>query len=404
MPTPRLTRDLVIVLFLGFSSGLPLALTGGTLQAWLTEAGVSLKTIGLFALVGTPYTTKFLWASVFDRFVPPFLGRRRGWLIILQLLLAGTITLMSSAQPGAAPMTVAALAVALSFLSASQDVVIDAYRAEILPRSDLGLGAGTAVLGYRLAMLTSGALALILADTFPWPTVYLIMAGIMASCALVTLLAGEPMVEGTPPRTLREAVFAPFSDLLKRRGAFELLLFVVLYKLGDVMAAQLSTSFLLSIEFSKTEIGAVTKGFGLAATIIGSLWGGAWIARLGLYRSLVVFGVAQALTILTFAALALIGHNTLALAVAIGLENVTGGMGTAALTAFLMTLCNKRFTASQYALLSSLTAISRTVIGAPTGYLAQLCGWPLFFVLCCGAAIPGLLMLRRFPRWEVERG
>ena len=226
MPTPRLTRDLVIVLFLGFSSGLPLALTGGTLQAWLTEAGVSLKTIGLFALVGTPYTTKFLWASVFDRFVPPFLGRRRGWLIILQLLLAGTITLMSSAQPGAAPMTVAALAVALSFLSASQDVVIDAYRAEILPRSDLGLGAGTAVLGYRLAMLTSGALALILADTFPWPTVYLIMAGIMASCALVTLLAGEPMVEGTPPRTLREAVFAPFSDLLKRRGAFELLLFV----------------------------------------------------------------------------------------------------------------------------------------------------------------------------------
>ena len=399
----RVTRELIFVTLLGFASGLPLALTAGTLQAWLTESEVSLQKIGLFALVGTPYAVKFLWASVFDRFVLPFLGRRRGWLLALQLLMVVVIGALGGADPRNQPLLVAALAAFLSFLSASQDIVIDAYRAEILPREQLGLGAGAGVLGYRLAMLTSGALALILADHLPWSLVYGLMAILMAVCAFVTLLAPEPNLRAPPPRSMQEAVVAPFVDLFSRRGVVELLVFIVLYKVGDVMAAQLTTSFMLNIGFSKTEIGAVTKGFGLAATIGGALWGGALIVRLGLRRSLIVFGILQAVSTLGYAILAQVGHDTVALAFVIGVENLTGGMGTAALTAFLMTLCDQRFTALQYAILSSLTAVSRTFAGAATGYLAGACGWYLFFMLCCAAALPGLLMLRRFERWEVVR-
>jgi PAT family beta-lactamase induction signal transducer AmpG len=387
------------ILLLGFSSGIPLALTGTTLQAWMATEKIDLTVIGIFSLVGLPYTVKYLWAPVMDRFVPPFLGRRRGWMLVTQGALALAIAAMAFSDPAGATTLFAVLALLVAFLSASQDIVVDAYRTEVLEPLELGPGAGVHILGYRIAMLTSGAIALILADRLPWKTVYLLMAGCLAVGAAASLLAPEPRLKERPPATLKEALVEPFVEFLSRRGAVGILLFVVLYKLDVVMATALTTPFMLELGFTKTDIGAVTKGFGMAATIVGSLAGGAVVARAGMKTSLWLFGILQSVSTLSFLALARLGHHYPMMVTAIGLENLCSGMGTAAYAAFLMSLCDKRFTATQYAILTSLMAITRVVVGAPTGYIVKAFGWENYFLISALAAIPGLLLLLRYEHW-----
>ncbi|HEY8354535.1 MAG TPA: MFS transporter [Methylophilaceae bacterium] len=388
------SRRVAVVCLLGFSSGLPLALTGGTLQAWMTVSGVDLATIGIFTLVGMPYTWKFLWAPFMDRFVPPFLGRRRGWIAILQMLLGLCIAAMGAMNPATMPWALAALALMVAFISASQDVVFDAYRADVLRPEERGIGAAVSVLGYRVAMLVSGALALILSDRIGWQNTYWLMAALMIAALGATLLGPEPEAKVTPPRTLAEAVVEPLREFFARQGAWLLLLLIVLYKLGDAFAGSLTTAFLIrGVEFTATEVGAINKGMGLAATLIGVVFGGVLMARLGLFRSLLVFGVLQAISNLTFMWLASIGKDYAVMVLAVGFENLAGGMGTAAFVALLMAMCDKRFTASQFALLSALAAVGRVYVGPASGFMVDAIGWVAFFGFTFLMALPGLLLL-----------
>ena len=393
-------RNLAVILLLGFSSGLPLALTGGTLQAWMTVEGVSLATIGIFTLVGIPYTWKFLWSPLMDRFVPPFLGRRRGWLVIAQLAIAGLIAAMATSNPREDLAWIAVLAVLLAFTSASQDIVYDAYRTDIAKPEQRGLAAAFTVVGYRVAMLTSGAAALVLVagsgfiPALGWKNTYLVMAGLMVVAAFVTLAGKEPEIQAPPPRTLEEAVLLPLREFFARPGAWALLVLVILYKLGDAFAVSLSTAFLLrGVGFPLDVVGYVNKGMGLAATIVGALFGGAIMVRLGLYRALMVFGVLQALSNLGFMALAYAGKSYPMMVFAVGFENLTGGMGTAAFVALMMALCDRRFTATQYALLSAFASVGRVWVGPLAGVLAESIGWPTFFIVSTVLALPALGML-----------
>jgi MFS transporter, PAT family, beta-lactamase induction signal transducer AmpG len=394
------SRQMFLLLLMGFSSGLPLALTGATLQAWMKDEQVDLTVIGLFSLVGLPYALKFLWSPFMDRFVPPFLGRRRGWMLICQLALIVVIVLLGNTHPSQDPTLIAVLALMITFASASQDIVIDAYRAEILEREELGAGAGVAILGYRLGMLTSGALALFLADHLPWSIVYSLISCTLLIGVIATFASPEPAASQTAPKSLREAVIEPLLDYFGRHGAFEILVFIVLYKIGEVMAVALSTPFMLQLGFSKTEIAAVTKLFGLIATISGSLIGGGWTVRLGMKKALLLFGLCQAVAPFCYATLSLLGHNHTAMAIAVGADNFFAGLATAPFIAFLMSLCNKRFTATQYALLTSIAAVCRVFAGAPTGFMVEAMGWPAFFVLCAFASAPGLTLLAlRYDSW-----
>jgi PAT family beta-lactamase induction signal transducer AmpG len=388
------SRRVAVVCLLGFSSGLPLALTSGTLQAWMTVSGVDLATIGIFTLVGIPYTWKFLWAPFMDRYVPPFLGRRRGWIAAMQMLLGLGIAVMGALDPATMPWALAALALMVAFVSASQDVVFDAYRADVLRPAERGIGAAVSVLGYRLAMLVSGALALILSDQIGWQNTYWIMALLMIAAIGATLFGPEPEVEVKPPKTLTEAVVEPLREFFSRHGAWGLLLLIVLYKLGDAFAGSLTTAFLIrGVEFTPTEVGAINKGMGLAATLVGVMFGGVLMAKLGLYRSLLAFGILQALSNLTFMWLASIGKDYGVMILAVGFENLAGGMGTAAFVALLMSICDKRFTASQFALLSALAAVGRVYVGPASGYMVEAIGWTTFFGFTFLVAIPGLLLL-----------
>ncbi|NJD88496.1 MAG: MFS transporter [Betaproteobacteria bacterium] len=397
-------RRLAVILLLGFSSGLPLALTGGTLQAWMTVEGVDLSTIGIFTLVGLPYTWKFLWAPMMDRYVPPFLGRRRGWLLVTQLALAALIAAMAFASPKADLAWLAFLAVAVAFASASQDIVFDAYRTDVARPEQRGLAAAFTVVGYRVAMLTSGAAALVLVGgsgfipALGWQNTYLLMAGLMGAGAIATLLGPEPDAAAPPPRTLDEAVWAPLREFFSRPGAWVLLALIVLYKLGDAFAGSLTTAFLLrGVGFSLDDVGYVNKGMGLAATIFGALFGGALMVRLGLYRALMAFGILQAVSNLAFMALASAGKSWPLMLFAVGFENLSGGMGTAAFVALLMALCDHRFTATQYALLSALAAFGRVYVGPAAGYATdpKYLGleWAVFFFLTFLLALPGLALL-----------
>ena len=390
---------MAIVLFHGFSAGIPLALTLGTLQAWMATEKVDLTVIGIFSLVGLPYTLKFVWSPIMDRFVPPFLGRRRGWILLAQLALVATISAMAFCNPVKAPGVLAIIAVLVAFSSASQDIVIDAYRTEILDQKEYGAGAGVYIMGYRIGMLISGALALIIADHLPWRAVYLIMASTMFIGVVATLLAPEPNVEAKPPASLTEAVVHPFVEYFKRRGAFEMLIFIIIYNLDVVVATALTTPFMLELGFTKTDIGAVTKGFGLVATIVGTLAGGAAMTKFGIKKSLWMFGIFQGVSGFSFYMLAKLGHNYPMMVTAIAVENVCSGLGTAAFAAFIMSLCDKRFTATQYALLTSLMALSRVFVGAPTGYLAKNVGWEMYFIISIFIAVPGLLLLTRYNTW-----
>lgn len=394
---------IAIVLALGFSSGIPLALTSSTLQAWMADQKIDLTIIGLFSLVGMPYGLKFLWAPLMDRFVPPFLGRRRGWMIVCQLGLVATICAIAFSNPAVSPLLIGVLAFAIAFFSASQDIVLDAYRIEILKKEEYGAGSGIYTMGYRIAMITSGAGALILADHISWKLVYLIMASTLILGISITLFVPEPKVEAVPPKTLKDAVFLPFIEYFKRKGAIEMLLFMILYKLDVALTLALTTPFMLGLGFTKTDIGAVTKGFGVAATIVGALIGGALMARLTMKRSLWIFGISQALSGLSFMLLARLGHDYPMMVTAIAVENVCSGLGIAAFSAFMMSLCEKRFTATQYALLSSFMALTRYVAGAPSGFLVKGLGWEGYFLLCAFAGIPGLLLLTRYDKWTLPR-
>lgn len=389
-----LNRRVATILFLGFSSGLPLALSGGTLQAWLTVEGVDIKTIGLFTLVGLPYTLKFLWSPLLDRFAFPLFGRRRGWVLVFQALLLILIFAMSMVSPAKAPWVLAFLAFGLAFASSSQDIVVDAYRAEVLREKERGLGAAVSVTGYRVAMLISGALALILSGILGWQATYMIMAGLMLVGMTATWLGPEPEDPGTPPKTLQEAVSGPLLEFFSRKGAWAMLALIVLYKLGDAFAGSLTTTFLIrGVGFSVGEVGAINKGMGLAATIVGALFGGALMARLGLFRSLFLFGILQAVSNLSFMVLAMLGKSYPMLVFTIGFENLAGGMGTAAFVAFLMALCNHNFTATQFALLSALASLGRVFVGPTSGILVDEFGWLLFFLVTFLAALPGLMLL-----------
>jgi len=393
---------MLVTLLMGFSSGLPLLLTGSVLQAWMKDENVDLGTIGLFALVGLPYALKFLWAPLTDRFVLFGIGRRRGWLLVVQLMLVTAVALLGSATPARDTFSVAFIAMLVTLFSATQDIVIDAYRREALSDRELGLGASLYVNGYRVGMLVASGGGLILADIVPFRTVYQLMAILMLIGPVTTLFAPEPVTEGGTPASLREAVTQPFVDYFRRSDAVLILLFILLYKVGDTMATSMTTPFYLEMGFSKTEIGAIVKLFGFGATMLGSLAGGLIMLRIGIHHALGWFGVLQGLSTLSFAVLALQGHNLMLLAAVVALENFSGGMGTSAFVAFMASITNKKFTATQYALLSSLMGVPRVLIAAPTGFLAENVGWVAFFVICALVAVPGLLVLVRLRYWRQE--
>ncbi len=393
------SRRVAVTLLLGFASGLPLALTSGTLQAWMTVEGVDITTIGIFTLAGLPYTWKFLWAPLMDRFVPPALGRRRGWILLTQLLLMAGIAAMGSLSPAHAPWALAGLAVLVAFSSASQDIVVDAYRTDLLKERERGVGAAVSVLGYRVAMLISGALALILADRIGWHETYWLMAGLLMIGMGATLWGPEPDAEVRAPRSLEDAVVEPLREFFSRDGALWLLLLIVLYKLGDAFAGSLTTAFLIrGAGFSPTDVGTINKGMGLAATILGVLFGGTLMVKLRLYKALMVFGVLQALSNLAFMWLAAAGNSYPLMVLAVAVENLSGGMGTAAFVALLMALCNHRYTATQYALLSALAAVGRVYVGPASGFLVEAAGWVSFFFFTFLAALPGLALLAAMRR------
>ncbi|HEY9618175.1 MAG TPA: AmpG family muropeptide MFS transporter [Microcoleaceae cyanobacterium] len=392
------------LLLLGFSSGLPLLLTSRTLQAWMKDAQVDLGVIGWFSLIGLPYTLKFLWSPFLDVIIPPFLGRRRGWLVITQVGLILAIGAMAFQQPQQTLQFLAITAMAIAVLSATQDIAGDAYRTDVLEPLELGIGASTWVLGYRLAVLVSGSLTLILADHIPWNWVYLIMAAFMLVGLSTTFWAPEPQ-RNTPPESLIQAVYLPFEEFFQRLGiqsAALVLLFILLYKVGDALVNNMAIPFLQVTGFSKTEIGAVQGTFGFLATTVGVVGGGAILTKIGIYRSLWVFGGLQALSNLGYFTLATVGKNSLLLLLAINIENLCAGLVTAGFVAYLMSLCHHSFTATQFALLSSLMATSGIVLAAPAGELAKLTGWPTFFLLTLIAALPGLLLLPIVAPWNQQ--
>ena len=391
-------------MILGFSSGLPLALTSGTLQAWATVAGVSLQNIGFLTLIGTAYTVKFLWAPLIDRFSPPLLGRRRSWIFISQIMLALAIAGMGLFSPSSNLAMLAFLAVVVAFLSATQDIAFDAYSTDVLRKHERAAGAAVKVLGYRLAMIVSGGLAMVMADQWlGWGNTYFLMGLFMAVCAVATLMAPEPEVVARAPRTLALAVVEPLMEFFKRRGAVTILLMIVLYKLGDAFAGALSTTFLLrGAGFSVSEVGTVNKVFGLVATIVGALIGGSLMARMGLYRSLMLFGIFQAVSNFGYWVLAVTDPHVYSMALVVAVENLCGGLGTAAFVALLMALCKQEFSATQFALLSALSAVGRTYLAGPlTPPLVEHLGWPVFFMATVLIAIPGLILLW-MRRGEIE--
>ncbi len=403
-----LSRRMLICVFTGFSSGLPLYLLLNLLPAWLRSDGVDLKTIGFFALIQFPYTWKFLWSPLLDRFRLP-LGRRRGWMLLSQVGLLLAIGLLGGFSPASSLAPVIWLSVALAFLSATQDVALDAYRREILSDEELGLGNSVHVNAYRIAGLVPGSLSLILADLLPWTEVFWITAAFMLPGMMMVLLVDEPAVLGSP-KTLRQAVVEPFHEFIGRkgwRGALLVLGFIFLYKLGDSLATALSTPFYLDLGYSKTDIGVIAKHAGLWPAVFGGLLGGLWMLRLGINRGLWLFGLVQMVTILGFAWLAwrgvqptIDGYDRAALAGVIAAEYLGVGLGTAAFTAFIARATNPAFTATQFALFTSLAAVPRTFINASAGALVESLGWVSFFILCFVLAAPGMLLLLKVAPWH----
>ena len=398
-----LNRRMLICVFTGFTSGLPLYLLIQLVPAWLRAEGVGLAEIGFFALIGFPYTWKFVWAPVMDRFTLPFLGHRRGWMLVAQLALLVSIAAMGFIRPDLSLWTIAYLAAAIAFFSASQDIVLDAYRRELLPDLELGLGNAIHVQTYRLAGLVPGSLALILSDHLPWHTVFMFVALFMVVGIVLTLVIDEAIAEPSPPKTMRDAIVEPFREFIGRKGirsAALILVFLFLYKLGDNMATALQTPFFIDMGFSRTEIGSVAKFAALIAAIVGGLFGGIVMIRLGINRALWIFGVVQVVSILGFALLSAVGTNLWMLGAANGFEYLGVGLGTAAFVAFMARETNPAFAATQFALFTALTAVPRTLANAVTGVIVENVGWTNFFLLCTVLAIPGMLLLFKIAPWN----
>ncbi len=385
---------LLTVMFLGFSSGLPLALTGNTLEAWFAVSGKSYIEIGFISLVGTPYVFKFLWAPLVDRYVWPFLGPRRGWMLITQLLLLAGIACMSLFDPINTPLLLAGMAVSVAFVSATQDIAVDAYRTEILPSEERGMGAAFFVAAYRVAMIVSSGMALILADHIGWSITYVIMASLMAVGIITTLLCLEPNHFDHRPKTLFDAIVLPFKEFITRPAAMWLLLILIFYKFGDAFLLRMQTAFLIrGLEFSLTEIGTVTNMGGWAFTILGVFLGGVLMTRITLFKAMIIFGLLQAFSNLLFLWLAWVGHSFPVMVITVLSDSFFGGMGTAAFIAFLMSLCDKRYTAFQFAIFSALASIGREFLGPISGYLVEYHGWVTFFITTFVASFPGLIFL-----------
>jgi PAT family beta-lactamase induction signal transducer AmpG len=395
---------MLICIFTGFTSGLPLYILINLLPAWLRSEAVDLKAIGLFALIQLPYTWKFLWSPLMDRYALPLLGRRRGWMFATQLLLLASIPLFGHLNPRLDIWTIAYLAAAVALFSASQDIVLDAFRREILPDVELGLGNAIHVNAYRISSLIPGALSLILADHLPWTSVFWVTALFMLPGLLLTLAADEPRLSRHGPKTLKEAVVEPFREFLRRDGwrqAGLILLFIFLYKLGDSMATALATPFYLDMGFTKSEIGIIAKNAGLWASVGGGMLGGLWMLRIGINRGLWLFGVVQVVSILGFAWLAWEGRpDKLLLAGVIAFEALGVGLGTAAFIAFIARATDPRYTATQFALFTSLAAVPRTVVNASTGWVVEQTGWFAFFLICTALALPGMALLLRVAPWH----
>ena len=401
-----LNKRMLICIFTGFSSGLPLFILYQLVPGWLRSEGVSLTEIGLFSLIGIPYVWKFLWSPLMDRYSLPVLGRRRSWMLASQVLLLISIAAFGFVNPNLDIWSVAYLAAAVAFFSASQDIVLDAYRRELLLEHELGLGNSIHVQAYRLSGLVPGSLAFILADHISWQSVFLIVAAFMMIGILLTLFIKEINNEKIAPKSLHDAVTLPFKDFISRKGvksAIQILIFLFLYKLGDSMATALQTPFFIDLGFSKTEIGVVAKTASLIAMTIGLAVGGIVMIKLSINKALWLFGFVQIISILGFAALAEIGHNTYALAMAMGFEYLGVGLGTAAFTAFIARTTNPAFAATQFALFTALTALPRTFANATTGVIVEQIGWTSFYFLCVALAVPGMLMLFKVAPWHEKQ-
>jgi len=397
---------------MGFASGLPLPLTLATLSFWLARVGVDKTAIGLFALVGLPYGLKFVWAPVLDHLPAPLLGRvfgrRRGWALLIQAALILAILALGASDPLFAPWATAAAALAVAFFSASQDIVIDAYRIEILEEFEQGAGAAATQTGYRIGTLVAGAGAIALSDFIGWFAVFAILAGFVLIGTAAVLLASEPASAvgqqvATRENWLETAVLAPFADFLRRPGWGAILAFILLYKFGDAIGGVMANPFFVELDFTGVEIASITKVFGLLATFAGIIAGGLLVARYGLFPALAIGGVLQAATNLLYAVQAKVGHDLAVLAGTIGADNFTGGLGSAAFVAYLSSLCNRAFTATQFALLTSFMAIGRTVLSSGGGWLADRMDWAVFFTLTAALAVPGLLLLFWLARLQSER-
>lgn len=440
-----LNTHMLICVFLGFTSGLPLFTLVYLVQAWLRSEGVNLKEIGLFALIQFPYTWKFVWAPLMDRYVPRLPGwrpgRRRGWMLLTQILVAGAIAALGFVSPRDSIWTVAALTALVAFFGASQDIVIDAYRRELLSDTQQGLGNAVHVNAYKIAALIPGSLALILSDHLPWTTVFAVTAAFMLPGMIMTLVVSEPEVHGTPPRNLRDAIVLPFREFVERdgwRGALFVLAFIFLYKLGDTMATTLSTSFFLDIGFSRTQIGVIAKTTAFGASLAGGIIGGVWLVKIGIGRGLWIFGALQMVSTLGFAWLAQVGpgspvlaalydftvgasHLTgklfsvfgassqmqldprsVALALVFGLETFATGLTMAAFTAYIASTTDPRYTATQFALFTSLASVPRTLASAASGYVVAQIGWFDYFLACTALALPGMLLLVRIAPWRLR--
>ena len=403
------TRRMLICVFTGFSSGLPLYLLFNLVPAWLRSEQVDLKTIGLFALIQFPYTWKFLWSPLLDRYVLPLLGRRRGWMLLTQLGLLVVIASMGAFSPQSDLRTIAYIATLLAFLSATQDIVLDAYRRELLEESELGLGNAVHVNAYRIAGLVPGSLSLILADFMPWSTVFIITALFMLPGMAMTLMVKEPL-NINPPKSLRDAVVEPFHEFITRHGwqsALLILTFLFFYKLGDSMCTALATPFYMDMGFSKTQIGLIAKNAGLWPAVIGGLLGGLWMVKIGINRALWLFGVVQVVSIFGFFWLASVGYHAeittvelTQLAIVIGIEALGVGLGTAAFVAFIARTTHPAYTATQFALFTSLAAMPRTFVNSATGWLVEGVGWTGFFLICALLALPGMVLLLKVAPWN----
>jgi len=402
-----LNKRMLICVFIGFTSGLPLFTLVYLVQAWLRTEGVNLKEIGLFALIQFPYTWKFIWAPLMDRYVPRLPGwrpgRRRGWMIVTQMLVAVAIGALGFISPKDQIWTVAALTALVAFFGASQDIAIDAYRRELLADTEQGLGNAVFVNAYKIAALVPGSLGLILADHLPWSTVFLVTAAFMLPGMVLTLVVKEPEVHGTPPKNLRDAIVQPFREFIARDGwrtAMLILGFIFLYKLGDTMATTLSTSFFLDIGFNKTQIGVIAKTVAFWASLAGGIVGGVWLMKIGISRGLWIFGVLQIVSTLGFAWLAKIGPSPVALAALYGFETFATGLTMAAFVAYIASTTDPRYTATQFALFTSLASVPRTLASASSGFVVAQTGWFEYFMICAALSIPGMLLLPKIAPWR----